>query len=112
MWGVELRCNKCGTENSPNVKYCKECGNKLYNTENTSLNGYKGNTGKNKNLFLISVVVLAMIVVAAVGLSGILNLNSFRSNSFRSNSFRSNSFRSNSFRIYMARSSFVKYNVK
>lgn len=75
MWGVELRCNKCGTENSPNVKYCKECGNKLYNNENTSLDGYKGNSGKNRNLFLISVVVLAMIVVVAVGLSGILNLN-------------------------------------
>lgn len=50
-------CPNCGTENTPNAKYCNECGNNLLDN-NIKNKGQEGN----KNIVMWIIVGLILIV--------------------------------------------------
>lgn len=53
-----MKCRKCGTENPEDAKFCENCGSKM---------------GKgNRNMMLLGIAVIAIIIIAAVGLSGFI----------------------------------------
>lgn len=59
-------CNKCGTENKEEMKYCKYCGNQLLNQETNHDSNNKVKKSSKLNKILITLIVVTVIVIATV----------------------------------------------
>lgn len=59
-------CNKCGTENKEEMKYCKYCGNQLLNQETYHDSNNKVKKSSKLNKILITLIAVTVIVIATV----------------------------------------------
>lgn len=59
-------CNKCGTENKEEMKYCKYCGNQLLNQETNHDSNNKVKKSSKLNKILITLIVVTVFVIATV----------------------------------------------
>lgn len=79
---VNVRCSNCGTENGAGIKFCKKCGNSLYQTsenynvdyrdeyKNTSVDYFENNNQNKKSskkwLWILLIVLVLLITAAAL----------------------------------------------
>lgn len=59
-------CKKCGTDNKDGMKYCKYCGNDLFNQETNYAKNNKVKKSSKLNKILITLIVITVAIIAMV----------------------------------------------
>lgn len=59
-----MKCKKCGTANSDNVKFCKYCGEKLIGE----------NICKTKKKSIINIIIIILIIITVIAIAGMVGI--------------------------------------